>query len=183
MQFKVKEGKRKTTSTSYKVILKTRSMDFYEGDVLKLQNPQDHNKICGAIVEKIQRGDEKILMDEYLRGNVGIELGEVVDVEIEHPENAEVVELIPLKYSLLEKDLIDDIKVRLKMRPIPIHSGNVVPIPIPRLYQTIKVLINKTEPKGIVIVTGSTELRFPIMNDEHWEAIEDFLNFIRNVKI
>ncbi|MCG2738356.1 MAG: hypothetical protein L6282_18395 [Candidatus Methanoperedenaceae archaeon] len=179
VKFTINKGNNDLNYYKVEVTLKTRSMDFYLGDVLKLQNPQDNNRICGAIVENIHRGNEKISVDGCLRDNLNVSLGDIINVEVEPRKNARVVELlIPIEHINSENNLMDDIKVRLMRKPV--HSGNKIPVPITCLNEIINILILKTEPVGVVIVSDSTELKCPLMNIENLESIEEILEYLKN---
>lgn len=158
MEFEV--AKARDMLLAHTLILKTRSMDFYEGDVLKLQNLEDNNKISGAIVKKIQMGDEKVLLDKFLLDNVGVKVEDSVNIEIAlDSPNADIIKLaIPENVSL--EEIKDAFMKRLNGKPV--HIGNREPLVIGEEGEKkdlITIQINETTPAGIVIVNESTELK------------------------
>lgn len=164
MKFEV--AKARDILPAHMVIIKTRSMNFYEGDVLKLQNPQDNNTISGAIVIKIQMGDEKVLMNKFLQDNVGTKVGDIVNIEIVlNSRNADTIELV-IPEDVSPEDIIDAFVKRLNGKPV--HVGNKEPLVIGKELEKkvlITTQINETTPAGIVIVTKSTKLKTPLRSN------------------
>jgi AAA+ superfamily predicted ATPase len=164
MKFEV--AKARNVLPAHMVIIKTRSMNFYEDDVLKLQNPQNDNKISGAIVEKIQTGDEKVLMNKILQDNVGVKIGDIVNIEIVlDSRNADTVELT-MPENVPREKIIEAFMKRLNGKPV--HLGNKEPLVIGKELEKkvlITTQINETTPAGIVIVTKSTKLKTPLRSN------------------
>jgi len=149
------EDATKEIYANHKVILKTDSGEIQKGDVLRIQSG---NKICGAIVYAVETGDEKILIDKYLRDNLGIELGGATDVEKMDPKYADIVEItVPKEFLIegVEKDATNTIKKRLIGKPI--YKGNKEAVVIKKKVRLVQ--INETVPSGIVIPIDSTKFR------------------------
>ena len=114
---KLKVGEAEEYPFTSEVILRTESADFWEGDVLKLQNPRVPNKFCGAIVAKVQKGNEEIMIGKHLQENLSVKLGDVVHAEkIEPPDASEVELLVP------DKEITEDI-IMEHLEGRPINSG------------------------------------------------------------
>jgi len=149
------EDATKEIYANHKVILKTDSGEIQKGDALRIQSG---NKICGAIVYAVETGDEKILIDKYLRDNLGIELGGATDVEKMDPKYADIVEItVPEEFLMegVEKDATNTIKKRLIGKPI--YKGNKEAVVIKKKVRLVQ--INETVPSGIVIPIDSTKFR------------------------
>lgn len=102
-----------------------------------------------------------IKMDKYLRGNVGVQVGGYVFVyrlSRYPPPVAIKVQLVPktatniLKYIKID---VEEIK-SMFLKNIPLMEGNTVYIDI--LGKKMPFVVFKTEPKGVVIVSDSTQL-------------------------
>lgn len=138
---------------THKVVLKTNSKDICRGNILKILNPKN-NKICGAIVCEIQKGNERIEMCKYLRENIDVKLGDIVHVNVIKPKDAETVYLNVLENFPQETAAVDMVKKQLIGKPISV--GNIEPIII--LNDKKFVQVTKTIPSSdIVIVTELTQ--------------------------
>lgn len=162
---KLKVGEAEEYPFTSEVILRTESADFWEGDVLKLQNPRVPNKFCGAIVAKVQKGNEEIMIGKHLQENLSVKLGDVVHAEkIEPPDASEVELLVP------DKEITEDI-IMEHLEGRPINSGEKIPIII---YMEKKIIqVANTKPTGIVMATKSTKLRIPVRSSISEKLIQE----------
>lgn len=150
MQLKVLDAPRDLIA-SKKVIINTDNdtAEINEGDVVKLTKGF---KITAAIVHKIEYDNkDSIRMDKYLRGNLGVEIGDTVKIEkVDCLADAESVEVLIPEDAGLNIDRVEDLLVGLI-----VCEGNHERF----IEEGITVKIGKTFPKELIKVTESTELK------------------------
>ena len=131
--------------------MKTLNLDV--GDVVEIQGTKKTVAVVWpAYLEDEGRGI--IRMDGTLRQNAGVSIGDVVTVKKAETRPARKIILAPVEPLRFGSDFIEYVKRRLVGRPLV--QGDTIIVPV--LSTALRLIVVKTQPLGVVIVTDSTEV-------------------------
>ncbi len=125
------------------------------GDVIQIKSKK---KTTVAVVWEAAMGDDKesIRLDDLMRHNLGIKVGDMVSVRKVPVRSARSIRLRPprgQKFAASENFPLY-VKGRLKERPV--IKGDVIPVSVSGVM--LNLTVSKVEPLGVVRIADKTEV-------------------------
>ena len=155
-----------------------RALNIEAGDTIAIKGKRTTAAVAWPAFQEDQKSDV-IRIDGLVRKNAGVNVNEYVSVTKASVKEAKSIDLALVDMRLnVDKDFINFVKTRLL--EFPLVEGDAIFVVI--LGSAIPFTVVKTEPKGIVMLSGMTSLqvgRYPELSGERREQMMEQLRWHR----
>jgi len=155
-----------------------RALNIVAGDTIAIKGKRTTAAVAWPAFQEDQKS-EVIRIDGLVRKNAGVNINEYVLVTKTSVKEAKSIHLAPVDMRLnVDRDFINFVKSRLL--EFPMVEGDAIFVVI--LGSAIPFTVVKTEPKGTVMVGGTTSLQvggYPELSGERREQMMEQLRWYR----